>query len=33
VLDQDLYAIPPGDIGGTSAVLTVANGEVVFGER
>ena len=33
VLDQDLYAIPPGDIGGTSVALTVANGEVVFGER
>jgi len=33
VLDQDLYAIPPGDIGGTSVVLTMASGEVVFGER
>jgi predicted amidohydrolase YtcJ len=33
VLDQDLYAIPPSDIGGTSVVLTVASGEVVFGER
>ena len=33
VLDQNLRAIPAGDIGGTSVVLTVANGEVVFGER
>jgi predicted amidohydrolase YtcJ len=29
VLDQDLYAIPPADIGNTSTVLTVANGQVV----
>ena len=33
VLDQDLYAIPPGDIGGTSVVMTVASGNVVFGDR
>ena len=33
VLDQDLYAVPPSDIGGTSVVLTVASGEVVFGDR
>jgi predicted amidohydrolase YtcJ len=33
VLDQDLYAIPAGDIGDTSVVMTVASGEVVFGER
>jgi predicted amidohydrolase YtcJ len=32
VLDQDLYAIPPGEIGGTSVVMTVASGEVVFGD-
>jgi len=32
VLDQDLYAIPPGDIGGTSVVMTVASGDVVFGD-
>jgi predicted amidohydrolase YtcJ len=32
VLDQDLYAIPPGEIGDTSVVLTVAGGQVVFGD-
>jgi predicted amidohydrolase YtcJ len=32
VLDQDLYAIPPAEIGGTSVVLTVAGGQVVFGD-
>ena len=32
VLDQDLYAIPSGDIGSTSVVLTVASGQVVFGD-
>jgi len=33
VLDQDLYAIPPGEIGGTSVVMTVASGRVVYGDR
>ncbi len=33
VLDQDLYAIPPGEIGSTSVVMTVASGRVVFGDR
>jgi predicted amidohydrolase YtcJ len=33
VLDQDLYAIPAAEIGSTSVVLTVASGDVVFGER
>ncbi len=33
VLDQDLYAIPPAEIGNTSAVLTVANGQVVHGNE
>ncbi|MGH3152496.1 MAG: amidohydrolase [Streptosporangiaceae bacterium] len=32
VLDQDLFAIPARDIGSTSAVMTVAAGQVVFGE-
>jgi predicted amidohydrolase YtcJ len=32
VLDQDLYAIPAGDIGATSVVMTVASGDVVFGD-
>jgi predicted amidohydrolase YtcJ len=32
VLDQDLFAIPPGAIGDTSVVLTVAGGNVVFGD-
>jgi predicted amidohydrolase YtcJ len=30
VLDQDLYAIPADEIGSTSVVMTVANGDVVF---
>ena len=30
VLDQDLYAIPSGEIGATSVVTTVASGNVVF---
>lgn len=30
VLDQDLYSIPTADIGNTSTVLTVANGQVVY---
>ncbi len=33
VLDQDLYTIPPGDIGGTSVALTIAGGQVVHGEE
>ena len=33
VLDQDLFAIPAADIGNTSAVLTVANGQVVHGDE
>ncbi len=33
VLDQDLYAIPPGEIGSTSVVMTVASGHVVYGDR
>jgi predicted amidohydrolase YtcJ len=32
VLDQDLYTIPPGEIGSTSVVTTVASGQVVFGD-
>jgi predicted amidohydrolase YtcJ len=32
VLDQDLYAIPPGEIGSTSVVTTVASGHVVHGD-
>jgi hypothetical protein len=32
VLDQDLFAIPARDIGSTSVVMTVAGGQVVFGE-
>ncbi len=32
VLDQDLYAAPPGAIGSTSVVMTVASGQVVFGD-
>ena len=32
VLDQDLFVIPAGDIGSTSVVMTVAGGQVVFGE-
>jgi predicted amidohydrolase YtcJ len=33
VLDQDLYAIPPAEIGSTSVVMTVASGRVVYGDR
>jgi predicted amidohydrolase YtcJ len=33
VLDQDLFAIPARDIGGTSVVMTVAGGTVVHGDR
>ena len=33
VLDQDLFAIPARDIGGTSVVMTVAGGTVVYGDR
>jgi predicted amidohydrolase YtcJ len=32
VLDQDLYAIPAAEIGATSVVMTVASGNVVFGD-
>jgi predicted amidohydrolase YtcJ len=32
VLDQDLYAIPSGEIGATSVVTTVAGGNVVYGD-
>jgi predicted amidohydrolase YtcJ len=30
VLDQDLFVIPPRDIGSTSVVMTVADGTIVF---
>jgi predicted amidohydrolase YtcJ len=30
VLDQDIFTVPPGDIGSTSVVMTVAEGTVVF---
>lgn len=33
VLDQDLFAIPALEIGTTSVVLTVAGGQVVFGDE
>jgi len=33
VLDQDLFAIPPREIGSTSVVMTVAGGTVVYGDR
>jgi hypothetical protein len=33
VLDQDLYAIPPGEIGNTSVALTIASGRVVHGDE
>jgi predicted amidohydrolase YtcJ len=33
VLNQDLFAIPPADIGSTSAVMTVARGQVVHGDE
>ena len=32
VLDQDLYAIPAGEIGASSVVTTVASGNVVYGD-
>jgi predicted amidohydrolase YtcJ len=33
VLDQDIFTVPPGDIGATSVVTTVAGGTVVHGDR
>jgi predicted amidohydrolase YtcJ len=33
VVDQDLFGIPPRDIGGTSVVMTMAGGTVVYGDR
>ncbi len=33
VLDQDLFTIPPGEIGSTSVVMTMAGGTVVYGDR
>ena len=33
VLDQDLFTIAPADIGNTSAVMTVAGGQVVHGDE
>jgi predicted amidohydrolase YtcJ len=33
VLDQDLFVIPPREIGDTSVVMTVADGTVVHGDR
>jgi predicted amidohydrolase YtcJ len=30
VLDQDIFTVPPDDIGSTSVVMTVAGGTVVF---
>ena len=33
VLDQDLYSTPASGIGGTSVVMTIANGKVVFGDE
>jgi predicted amidohydrolase YtcJ len=33
VLDQDLFTIPPRDIGDTSVVMTMAGGTVVYGDR
>jgi len=32
VLDQDLFAVPPGAIGQVSVVMTVSSGQVVFGD-
>ncbi|MGH3202457.1 MAG: amidohydrolase [Streptosporangiaceae bacterium] len=32
VLDQDLYTVPPGEIGSTSVAMTVAGGQVVYGD-
>ncbi len=33
VLDQDLYVITPGEIGGTSVAMTIASGQVVYGDE
>jgi predicted amidohydrolase YtcJ len=33
VLDQDLFTIPPGAIGDTSVALTIASGQVVYGDE
>jgi predicted amidohydrolase YtcJ len=33
VLDQDLYAIPASEIGSASVVMTVSNGQVVYGDE
>jgi predicted amidohydrolase YtcJ len=33
VLDQDLYAIEAKEVGSTSVVMTVANGQVVYGDE
>jgi predicted amidohydrolase YtcJ len=33
VLDQDLYAISPGEIGNTSVAVTIAGGQVVHGDE
>ena len=33
VLDQDIFTVPPGDIGSTSVMMTVAGGTVVHGDR
>jgi hypothetical protein len=33
VLDQDLFTIPPREIGSTSVMMTVAGGTVVYGDR
>jgi hypothetical protein len=33
VLDQDLYAIAPNAIGDTSVALTIASGQVVYGDE
>ena len=33
VLDQDLYVIPPAEIGGTSVAMTIASGQVVYGDE
>jgi predicted amidohydrolase YtcJ len=33
VIDQDLYSIPPNAIGGASVAMTVASGQVVYGDE
>jgi predicted amidohydrolase YtcJ len=33
VLDQDLYVIPPAEIGSTSVAMTIASGQVVYGDE